>query len=263
MHARPGASLAAVVFATGTVIAISVAERNLALAVYLLGFWQYYLYALAYYFGAVPLAVFKRDAVLMKSVSLITLALAYFTAPLDALSLAVMALGFGLNAIAAHALGPDRTYYGDEVAGLPRLRVDAFPYGWVAHPMLLGNIAAFGGTLINPVFRETWWPLACAHVLMNLGLLAMETRVSPQRGGKTMRGYSLPGALAAGAAGAALGAALNAALNGGPGDTAGALQAGAGLGTVIAACAYVIYCSYSAPTIQPGGDQPVQRGGQA
>lgn len=263
MQDRPGASLAAAIVAAGTVIAVSVAERNLALAVYLLGFWHYYLYALAYYFGAVPLPVFKRDAVLMKSVSLLTLAIAYFAAPIDVLSLAVMALGFGLNAIAARALGPDRTYYGDEVAGLPRLRVDAFPYGWIAHPMLLGNIAAFGGTLINPVFREAWWPLAGAHVLMNLGLLAMETRGRPQRGGRRMRGYSLPAALVVGVAGALVGATLGVAVNPAFGDGSGAMPTGAGLGTVIAACAHVIYCSYSSPTIQPGGDQPVQRGGHA
>ena len=40
--------------------------------------------------------------------------------------------------------------------------------------MILGNVAAFGGTLINPQFRDAWWPLAGLHVVLNLGLLAME-----------------------------------------------------------------------------------------
>ena len=40
--------------------------------------------------------------------------------------------------------------------------------------MILGNVAAFGGTLINPAFRELWWPLACLHVALNVGLLVME-----------------------------------------------------------------------------------------
>ncbi len=45
---------------------------------------------------------------------------------------------------AARALGTDRTYYGHEVAGLPHRRITTFPYSWISHPMLAGNIAAFG-----------------------------------------------------------------------------------------------------------------------
>ena len=31
-----------------------------------------------------------------------------------------------------------------------------------------------GGTLINAPFRAEWWPLASLHVVLNIGLLAME-----------------------------------------------------------------------------------------
>ncbi|HSO07210.1 MAG TPA: methyltransferase, partial [Pelomicrobium sp.] len=156
------------------------------LAVFALSFWHYYLYWLAYRYGAVPLAVFKRDALWLKSVALAALAAAYLAAPLDALSLAVVAAGFALNATAAAALGSDRTYYGDEVAGLPPLRITHFPYSMLSHPMLVGNMLAFGGTLLSAEFRGEWWALAAAHVALNFGLLLMERFATPLRLG--MRG---------------------------------------------------------------------------
>src|SRR3981081_3920066 len=58
-------------------------DRTLPLAVYLLSFWHYYLYWLAFAFGAIPFDVFKRDAVAMKTVSVAALAAVYLAAPLD------------------------------------------------------------------------------------------------------------------------------------------------------------------------------------
>lgn len=155
--------------------------RSLPIAIYGLSFWHYYLYWLAYYFGAVPLEVFKRDAIVMKTVSLMALGSVYLAAPWNVASLAVVGSGFLLNCLAARALGADRTYYGYEVADLPPQRITTFPYSWISHPMLVGNIMAFGGTLIDADFRRRWWPLAGAHVALNLGLLVMELAVKPQR----------------------------------------------------------------------------------
>lgn len=149
-------------------------DGTLPLAVYLLSFWHYYLYWLAFAFGAVPFDVFKRNAIAMKTVSVMALAVAYLAAPLDLVSLGVMGCGVLLNVRAAAVLGIDRTYYGHEVAGLPPKRIVAFPYSLTAHPMILGNVAAFGGTLINSEFAQHWWPLAALHVALNVGLLAME-----------------------------------------------------------------------------------------
>ncbi len=49
--------------------------------------------------------------------------------------------------------------------------------------MIVGNVAAFGGTLINPAFREQWWPLAGLHVALNIGLTrhGAGRRASPRR----------------------------------------------------------------------------------
>ncbi len=156
-------------------------DGNWALAVSALSFWHYYLYWLAYSFGAVAPGEFRRDAVTWKTVALVTLACVYFAAPLNLLSLSVVAAGFLLNSLAARALGADRTYYGYELSDLPPAKITAFPYSWIAHPMLVGNMSAFGGTLLNADFRRQWWPLAVSHIVLNLGLLVMELAVTPQR----------------------------------------------------------------------------------
>ncbi len=126
----------------------------------------------------------------------------YLRTPLDLASLTVIAGGILLNIRAAAALGLDRTYYGHEVAGLPARRITAFPYSLTSHPMILGNVAAFGGTLINADFRQQWWPLAGLHVVLNIGLLAMEL-AGPRRrravriGGGLVLGGALLGAILA------------------------------------------------------------------
>ena len=156
------------------VLAVAWREHSVALAVYLLSFWHYYLYWLACAFGTASFDVFKRDAIAMKAVSVAVLAVVYLSYPLDIVSLSVIAAGSLLNMRAAAALGVDRTYYGYELAGLPPRRITSFPYSLTGHPMILGNVAAFGGTLLNPAFREAWGPLAGLHVALNIGLLAME-----------------------------------------------------------------------------------------
>lgn len=149
------------------------------LAVYACSFWHYVLYWRAYRYGVHSAAAFRRRAVALKSMALLALAAAYLSAPWHPVSAAAVAAGFLLNASGALALGTVRTYYGAELGEVPAGRVTAFPYSVVAHPMLLGNIAAYGGTLLNPEFRRAWWPLACVHLAGNAGLLLMETRLPP------------------------------------------------------------------------------------
>jgi hypothetical protein len=198
-----GSTLACALFVLAALLAAAL-ERSLPLAVYLLSFWHYYLYWLAFAFGAAPFEVFKRDAVAMKAVSVMALAAVYLAAPLDFASLAVIAGGILLNLRAAAVLGIDRTYYGYEVAGLPPRRVTAFPYSYVAHPMILGNVAAFGGTAINPAFAQHWWPLASLHVALNIGLLVMELAGPRHRRGVRIGGILVFAAVLLAASGALL-----------------------------------------------------------
>src|SRR5882724_7500677 len=129
---RNGSTLSCVLFVLSVLLGAAL-DRSLPLAVYLLSFWHYYLYWLAFAFGAIPFDVFKRDAVAMKTVSVAALAAVYLA------SLIVIACGILLNVRAAAALGIDRTYYGHELAGLPPRRITGFPYSLTNHPMTLGN----------------------------------------------------------------------------------------------------------------------------
>jgi hypothetical protein len=149
--------------------------------VYALSFWHYIFYWWAYRHGAVRPARFRRDAMLMKGVALTALGSAYLAQPWHWMSALTTASGFVLNLAAARALGHARTYYGWELGELPQRRVTSFPYSVVPHPMLLGNIVAFGGTLLHPGFRQAWWPLAVLHVALNGALIVMETSVAPKR----------------------------------------------------------------------------------
>ena len=160
------------------VIAIAAAAGRSALAVYVLSFWHYGLYALAFFWRQIPLGAFKSDALLLKSISLAALTAVLVATPPGPFVLVALAAGFGLNAVAAWRLGSDRTYYGYELADLPPRRVIAFPYSVTAHPMLFGNMGAYGVLLLDGALREHWWPLAVGHVALNALLLAMERRGS-------------------------------------------------------------------------------------
>jgi hypothetical protein len=183
-----------------SVLAGAALYRSLPAAIYLLSFWHYVRYWLAFAFGTIAFDVFKRDAIALKAVSVTVLAFVYLREPLDPASLAVILGGILLNLRAAQVLGLDRTYYGHELAGLPARRITGFPYSLTSHPMILGNVAAFGGTLINPAFRAEWWPLAGLHVVLNIGLLAMELaglrhRRAVRIGGVFVLGGALLGAV--------------------------------------------------------------------
>ena len=239
---RNGSTLACVLFVLAVVLGAAL-DRGLPIAVYLLSFWHYYLYWLAFAFGAMPFDLFKRDAVAMKTVSVAALAAVYLANPIDVASLIVIAGGILLNARAAAVLGIDRTYYGAEVAGLAPRRITAFPYSLVAHPMILGNVAAFGGTLINPDFRQHWWPLAGLHVALNIGLLVMELAGPRRRRAVRLGGGLAFAAVFSGAAFAALGSAKDV--------TAPITLVGALLGAATVVCAWTLYRCYARPASPP------------
>ena len=129
--------------------------------------------------------------------------------------------------------------------------------------MLAGNIAAFGGTMINAEFRRQWWPLACTHVAMNLGLLVMELTVTPQRRGVRYiaigpRRYPVSRhSVRAGCSFAAVGAAIAAVMA--SRDTFGTnVLWNAVVGGCISVYAYALYCCYSTPTSAPDQHREIQ-----
>ena len=149
-------------------------DGNLAAAAWLAGFLHYALYLRAFAWGVPDFHGFKRAAVALKMVGIGMLALPYASASPGLPSVVVVLAGIALSTAAASRLGIDRTYYGQEVAGLPALRATGFPYSLAAHPMIAGNLIAIGGTLLAPSFTAEWGYLAAAHLAANLGLLAME-----------------------------------------------------------------------------------------
>ena len=100
--------------------------------------------------------------------------------------------------------------------------------------MIVGNVAAFGGTLLNPEFRQHWWPLAGLHVALNIGLLAMEL-AGPRRARALGIGSGLAFA-------GVLAGAVVAALESGKEATFGPITLPA-VATV--ACAWVLYRCYA------------------
>ncbi len=159
-----------------TVLGLSYIAGEWGLAIYALSFWYYLPYALAFFWRRVSLERFKRDSMLLKTVSLVALAWVLWSVWPNLPALVVTAAGFALNIAAFRALGPDRTYYGFELGGLAAKRITTFPFNVLSHPMLIGNIVAYGGPLLDQSFREHWWPLAAAHVCLNLLVLFMEAR---------------------------------------------------------------------------------------
>lgn len=171
----------------GIVVVLAVAALSLAadrwdMAVYALSFWHYLVYGLAFFWRRIPHRQFIQDAMSLKTMSLVALAFVLWSTLPNLLSLTVMAIGFALNIVAARALGTDRTYYGFELADMPPERFTAFPFSVLSHPMLIGNMVAYGGLLLDGDFRQSWWPFAAIHVVLNAALLLMEIR-----GGKSWR----------------------------------------------------------------------------
>ena len=144
------------------------------MAIYALSFWHYLVYTLAFTWRHIPHKSFIQDSFLLKTMSLTALALVLWTTVPNAISALVMIAGFAINIAAVRALGADRTYYGYELVALEGKQITSFPYSVTAHPMLIGNMLAFGGTLLDEAFRQAWWPLGLLHVVLNLLIILME-----------------------------------------------------------------------------------------
>jgi len=173
MLARDFFLLLTALFVLLTMAIAALAERP-GLAIYALSFWHYLVYVLAFLWRSIALERFIRDSVLLKAISLAAFALVLLTVMPNVFALIAMAAGFGLNIAAARALGKERTYYGYELAALPPKRVTSFPYSVTAHPMLIGAMLAYGGTLLDATFRQDWWPLGVLHVVLNLLIIVNE-----------------------------------------------------------------------------------------
>jgi len=163
------------------VLGLAYLSARFEIAVYALSFWHYLVYALAFSWRKISHERFMRDSYILKIISLGVLGSMLWVTTPNPIALIAMAAGFALNIAAAQALGAERTYYGFELAALPPKRITAFPYSVTGHPMLIGNMLAFGAPLLDASFREAWWPFAIIHVLLNLLIILNEASGQPSR----------------------------------------------------------------------------------
>lgn len=91
-----------------------------------------------------------------------------------AMSLALIIAGSTVSALASRALGMDGTYFGPELGICEMKWVTAFPYNCVPHPMIVGQIVAFGGVHLLPEFRAAWPWLMPAHCALYLLVMVQE-----------------------------------------------------------------------------------------
>jgi uncharacterized membrane protein YGL010W len=153
-------------------------------------FVHYLLYIATYYLReGVSFHAFRRDAVLYKALAAAQLAILYArNFELDSVSLALIATGLLLSALAAKRLGWERTYFGAELGLASPERVTGFPYGVLRHPMITGNVLALLGLMKMAGFRHAAPWLAPTHIAFYLAHLLQEhfdvhaSRAAPEVG---------------------------------------------------------------------------------
>ena len=123
----------------------------------LLSYRHYLLYmtTFAYREPKVAFGNLMRDAKLFKTLALVQLA--YRILPVieldtiksnflinDATCTLVSVLGFSITLLATARLGFVRTYFGSELGYVKPEWISGFPYGTIPHPMIVGQLVAFG-----------------------------------------------------------------------------------------------------------------------
>jgi hypothetical protein len=112
-----------------------------------------YITTFAYREPMVAHGYLMRDSKLYKTVSMMHLGrrlLPMVELPRDLPGVAVAALGFAITMLATARLGMVRTYFGTELKFVKPEWIEGFPYGTIPHPMIVGQLFAFGTILY-------WW----------------------------------------------------------------------------------------------------------
>lgn len=131
-------------------------------------FVHYFRYITTFYLRkGIDFGSFKRDVLLFKTIAMSQLAAIYFlphlfvgynkssaAAPVafswDPLSLLLIAVGYTITIMATNAIGLDRTYFGAELGLVKPKWIEAFPYGYIPHPMIVGQIIGLLGVYKAP-----------------------------------------------------------------------------------------------------------------
>lgn len=121
----------------------------------LTSFRHYMIYMTTFAFRNPPVAhgYLMRDAKLFKSMALAHLGqrlLPLVELPRDWPGVLLAIIGFSITILATLRLGFVRTYFGSELGFVKPEWISGFPYGYIPHPMIIGQLVAFGSILY-------WW----------------------------------------------------------------------------------------------------------
>ena len=121
----------------------------------LTSFRHYLIYMTTFAFRSPPVAhgYLVRDCKLFKSMALAHLGhhlLPLVELPRDVPGVLLAIAGFSITILATMRLGFVRTYFGSELGFVKAKWIEGFPYGYIPHPMIAGQLIAFGSILY-------WW----------------------------------------------------------------------------------------------------------
>lgn len=121
----------------------------------LTSFRHYTIYMTTFAFRDPPVAFgyLTRDCKLFKTMAMAHLArrlLPLVELPRDIPGLLVVSIGFVITVVATARLGFVRTYFGSELGFVKPEWIHGFPYGYIPHPMIVGQLMAFGSIIY-------WW----------------------------------------------------------------------------------------------------------
>jgi hypothetical protein len=151
----------------------------------LTSFRHYSIYIATFAFREPPVAhgYFMRDAKLYKTISMMHLGrrlLPLVQLPQDTIGVVAAVLGFGITILATARLGMVRTYFGSELNFVQPRWIDGFPYGYIPHPMIVGQLLAFGSIIVWFYARLTTETVAMmtAHMMAYSIHMIQETLTS-------------------------------------------------------------------------------------
>jgi len=155
-----------------------------------------------YFREEIDFGSFKRDVLLMKTISIAQLYLWYiyfeakgatslmdFVTGLDFVSIGMILIGYTISLQATAALGIDRTYFAAELGLVEPKWITAWPYSHIPHPMILSQVFALLGAYKAEKFRSAMPYLVPIHVCLYLVHMLQEElgvfrRPSPKHAAK-------------------------------------------------------------------------------
>jgi Phospholipid methyltransferase len=149
--------------------AIAIVFKNNTIFLVGTSFIHYLIYLATYYYRQnVSYGTFIRDAVFFKSLSMLQLVFWYFKFFefnfISFLSLAIAVSGFYLAVLAYEKLGHVRSYFGVELGKIEPEKISSFPYNFIPHPMIIGNIINLLGLYLLEPFRIALPWLVPVHI---------------------------------------------------------------------------------------------------